>query len=61
MFVIYMRDIVLEIYENSSGEEVKEFDWNKHVRLMYDAETNGAIISCGGWSGYQGNEYLSSN
>lgn len=52
MFVIYMRDIVLEIYENSSGEEVKEFDWNKHVRLMYDAETNGAIISCGGWSGY---------
>ena len=48
MFVIYMRDIVLDIYENSSGDEIKEFDWNKHVRLMYDADTNGAIISCGG-------------
>ena len=49
MFVTYMRDIVLEIYENSSADEVKEFDWNKHVRLMYDADTNGAIISCGGF------------
>ena len=58
-FIIFLKDIVLDLYENSSMA-VSEFEWQKHVRLSFDSEGRGCIVECGGWSGLQGNEYLGS-
>ena len=58
-FIVYLKDIVLDIYENSNVA-VSEFDWHKHVRLSFDTEGKGCIVECGGWSGSQGHEYVGS-
>ena len=59
MFIIYMRDMVHDIYESSSGT-VRDYEWNKHLRLVFDQQSNHCLIECGGWTGFQGNEYLGS-
>ena len=46
-FILHMRDVVLEIYDNSR-DHVPEFEWNKHVRMVLDGETQHCIVECGG-------------
>lgn len=36
MFIMFQRDVVLDIYENCAGEKVREFEWLKHLRLTFD-------------------------
>jgi len=56
-FILYMRETVLDVYEKST-DIVPEFEWNKHVKVVLDADNKHCIVECGGWAGYHGNEYL---
>ena len=58
-FIIYLKDVVIDLYENSIVA-VSDFEWKKHIRMSFDVEGKGCLVECGGWSGMQGHEYLGS-
>ena len=46
-FIMFMRDTVLDIYENST-DTIPEFEWNKHVRMILEDGNKACVIECGG-------------
>jgi hypothetical protein len=59
-FLSYMRDIVWEL-KVKQITDIESYEWQKQIRLTWNATEPGCKIECGGWSSYQGNEYLGSD
>jgi hypothetical protein len=54
-----MRDVVMEL-RLKGVNDYESFEWQKQIRLTWNASEPACKVECGGWSSYQGNEYLGS-
>ena len=58
-FLSYMRDVVMDLRQKGVND-YESYDWQKQIRLTWNATEPACKVECGGWSSYQGNEYLGS-
>lgn len=58
-FLSYMRDVVMELRQKEVND-YESYEWQKQIRLTWNASEPACKVECGGWSSYQGNEYLGS-
>ena len=58
-FLSYMRDVVLDLRLKGIND-YESYEWQKQIRLTWNASEPGCKVECGGWASYQGNEYLGS-
>ena len=58
-FLTYMRDVVMDLKIHGVAD-YESYDWQKQMRLTWNATEPGCKVEWGGWSTYQGNEYLGS-
>jgi hypothetical protein len=59
MFLNSMRDVVFEL-RIKGIDDYDDYEWQKQIRLTWNATESGCKVEWGGWSTYQGNEYLGS-
>ena len=59
LFLSYLRDVVLNLRVQGISD-IESYEWQKQMRLTWNASEPGCKVECGGWSSYQGNEYLGS-
>ena len=59
LFLSYLRDVVLDLRVQGISD-IESYEWQKQMRLTWNASEPGCKVECGGWSSYQGNEYLGS-
>ena len=58
-FLSYMRDVVMDL-RLKGVNDYESYDWQKQIRLTWNASEPACKVEWGGWSSYQGNEYLGS-
>ena len=58
-FLSYMRDVVMDLRQKGVND-YESYEWQKQIRLTWNASEPACKVECGGWSSYQGNEYLGS-
>ena len=57
VMLIGMRDMVTELeYKSISTHDA--YDWEKHIRMNWNAEDNSCKVECGGFGLWQHNEYI---
>lgn len=54
-----MRDVVLDL-RLKGVDDFENYEWQKQIRVTWNAAEPACKVECGGWSSYQGNEYLGS-
>ena len=47
-FVFHLRECVLEIYYKIGNNQIDDFEFKKHLKIMMEPETNNLIAECGG-------------
>jgi hypothetical protein len=48
-----MRDVVMEL-RLKGVNDYESFEWQKQIRLTWNASEPACKVECGGWSSYQG-------
>ena len=60
MFLSFMRDVVSDL-ESKKVTNIDNYEWQRQLRMNWNADENTCRVDCGGYSIWQQNEYVGSN